>query len=61
MRHPEARYRCLYCQKAAMKAVDHGPQRQLWCAVCACRRPFMRVEQRITATTWPPPAREDTP
>ena len=60
MRHPHARYRCLHCHRHARLVVDQGPQRQLRCAVCACRRPFVREERRITATPWPPPAREDT-
>jgi len=59
MRHPYACYRCFHCLYAIPNMRDYGPQRQLWCTVCACQRPFVRVEQRITATTWPPPARED--
>ena len=61
MRRPYVRYRCLYCNHAQPRVLNRGPQRQLWCAVCACIRPFMRVKQRFTATTWPPPVREDTP
>ena len=61
MRHPRVRYRCLHCHQGEQNVVDRGPQRQLWCAVCACQRPFVREEQRITATTWPPPAREERP
>ena len=61
MRQAYVRYRCLYCHQAEQYVVDRGSQRQLWCAVCACQRPFMREEQRITATQWPPPAREGTP
>ena len=53
-----ARYLCVHCQ-AAHKVVDCGPSRQLWCGPCACVRPFVRQENRLTAKTWPPPERRE--
>ena len=61
MRHPTVTYRCLYCQDVHLHIVDKGPTRQLWCGTCACRRPFTRQDERITARTWPPEEREVAP
>ena len=50
-------YQCAYCSRTVHVVVDAGKTRQLWCGRCACRRTFERMDERLRAETWPPPAR----
>ena len=57
---PTARYQCLYCTHSHAVKVRRTVHRfrQLWCWRCGCVRLFERVEGRLQALAWPPPARE---
>jgi DNA-directed RNA polymerase subunit RPC12/RpoP len=56
---PTAVYRCFYCQHDLHRILDHGKERLLWCSRCACRRRFVRQDERLVAEAWPPREREE--
>ena len=56
--YPYVFYRCTNCWRDIHAVLDKGPTRRLWCGRCACTQPFQRMDYRLKAATWPPPARQ---